>query len=116
MITVDKASIVVAMRGLRGRPVGINGLVIEFTTTENVKPDDVYYLNYKDENYYFLVRELSTAGEYSLELKATEYGYWAEYLKEKVEGLDIRELVGLNLTQVKDEGKLSQLQGSNAWT
>jgi len=78
ILSIEKASIITAMRGPRGRPVGINGLVIEFTSVANVQVDAIYLLKIDGDNYYFRVRELATNGE-ALTLKAVEYGYWAAY-------------------------------------
>lgn len=90
-----------------GRSVGsVNGLYIKFYSDENTSEKDVYKLHIEGVKtpYEFSVTQIKTNGN-SIEVTAKrENEGWKE-----VE-IDIRSLIGLEITRVTDEGEIETIE------
>jgi len=76
------------------------GLYIEFTSSENVVVDNYFSIVFEDRIQYFVARTIKIDGE-NLKVTAKKTGYWGEKLDRK-ENLDLRKLIGIEVTQITD--------------
>jgi hypothetical protein len=88
------------------------GVYIEFETTENVKKDDYFKVRVGDNNYDFQANGIKVIGE-SLKITANEVGYWASKLDHK--GIDLREVIGCDITPVTDDTEKSKIRERSCW-
>lgn len=88
------------------------GVYIEFETTENVKKDDYFKVRVGDSNYDFQANGIKVIGE-KLMITAKEVGYWASKLDHK--GIDLREVIGCDITPVTDDTEKSKIRERSCW-
>jgi len=92
---------------------GSNGLFIYFQSQKNVNTDSFFSLTFNGENQYFEVTEIS-ANDKVLEITAKETGYYASQLKNKKD-FDIRDIIGLPISLISDEAKISKIKDQSGW-
>ena len=97
------------------RVTGLTGGVITFETSGDIFQDSVVSINFNGGSQYYHVQEISTINGISVEVAATEYGYWADY-PSKDKSFDVRSLIGLHVSVVTDDDILQGLRNSNAFT
>lgn len=88
------------------------GVYIEFETTDNVKKDDYFKVRVGDNNYDFQANGIKVIGE-SLKITAKEVGYWAWKLDHK--GIDLREVIGCDITPITDDTEKSKIRERSCW-
>ena len=114
-LTVTHSEISKGTRNKRTRRVsGLNGGVITFTTSAQVFDNDVFSLTINDKEHYYRVQEISTIDKETVEVAATEYGYWANYPSRQPD-FDVRSLIDLILIKITDTEKLKNLRTSNSY-
>lgn len=115
---VTDAKILKAERDRRSkRKSGLDGLVVEFETSENLKDGDLVNINHnhseKSKWQTFQVREIEAKGD-NLLIRATEIGYFATFLSRE-EDLDLRKLIGSNVELIVDEEHIKSTRESSYW-
>jgi len=90
---------------------GINGLIIEFETEANITKDSVVQLEYNGDLKPFNVMEIEIKGK-NLIGRAKECGY---IRLEHENGLDLRNLLGINIELVSDQERLKQIDQESRW-
>lgn len=88
------------------------GVYIEFETTENVKKGDYFKVRVADSDYEFQVNGIKVIGE-SLKITAEEVGYWVWKLDHK--GIDLREVIGCDITPVTDDTEKKEIYKRSCW-
>jgi hypothetical protein len=89
------------------------GLYITFQTQTNVIKDSIVNIVFNGKWTAFKVTDVKIDGE-NLSIMANEYGYWASKLDRKPD-LDLRDLIGLEISMVSDEEKIKQLHTQACW-
>ena len=84
------------------------GLYIDFLSLDNIKKDDIVESIIDNSPHYFRVTDISIF-EDNLKVKATETGYWTNYLTRN-ENLDLRNLIGEELNLITDAKKLAKIR------
>jgi hypothetical protein len=88
------------------------GVYIEFQTTENVKKDDYFKVKVDGFNYDFQANVVKVEGD-KLKVTAKEVGYWAQKLDKK--GVDLRLVIGSEVTPVVDEVEKGKIYERSCW-
>jgi hypothetical protein len=89
------------------------GFYIDYTSSENVIKGSNIELNYKNIIHYFEVTDISINGGY-LQVRAIEVGYWAKNFDHQPD-FDLRNLIGLQLSKVKDPEIISFIREMSCW-
>lgn len=111
---IDNASILKASVDKNKRKSGLDGLVIEFRTTELIQDGDVIEIEYNSKKKNFKIQEIELGKNNTFFARATEYGYWARKIARE-EKLDLRKLINLPIELVEDETRLKQLHTEACW-
>lgn len=89
------------------------GVYIDYTSKENVIKGSNIELEFESTKHYFEVTDISINGE-NLEVKAKEVGYWARHFDNRSD-LDLRKLIGLNLSKVENVETISKIHEMSCW-
>lgn len=89
------------------------GLYITFLTSVNVLKDAIVNIVVDGRWTAFKVTDVSIDGD-NLSVRANEYSYWASKL-DRIQGLDLRTLVGLDVSLVTDEETKKTLYTQSCW-
>lgn len=109
----DAKILVAGMDKKKKRTSGLKGLVIEFETLTTINDNTIIYLDFNGEKKPFKVREVEIEGDLLIG-SCTETGYFARYLS-RDEKLDIRDLIGCEITLVEDEESLKDIATASCW-
>lgn len=90
-----------------------SGCFIDYISKENVIKDSIIEILYEDVEHYFSVSDISIDGDY-LNISAREIGYYATKFYHKG-NIDLRNLIGLNITKVEDSEKIIKIKKMSCW-
>lgn len=90
------------------------GLYITFCSEKPVDNGAVVQMKIDDFKYHFRVIEI-TADAFETDYIAREVGYWAKKLERK-EGLELREVIGKELTLITNKDQLTAIREQSLWT
>lgn len=88
------------------------GVYIQFESTENVKKDDYFQIKVQNHTFDFKANGIKVIGE-KLMITANEVGYWAQKLDKG--GIDLREVIGCEVTPVTDDTEKSKIYQRSCW-
>lgn len=101
----------IVQRNVKTRVSG--GLYITFKSEDNVIQGDYVNLLYPNQARPFKVVEVKVVGDL-LEVNAKEVGYFARRLN-MLPDLDLRSLIGLEVTPVKDKEEIARITEESCW-
>lgn len=91
----------------------IGGVYITFNSIDNVCKDDYFKLEFNGNTYNFQVTSIKVIGGI-LEVQACEAGYFVNKLSNK-EGIDLRTIVGVEISPIKDKEEIKQIREESLW-
>lgn len=90
-----------------------NGLSITFQIEENVKCGDFFQLKVEDKFKSFEAKHIKASKDGNLEVIAFEKG--SNSFKLSKIGVDLRSLIGLEVSLIKDEEIIKNIRESSSW-
>jgi hypothetical protein len=115
-ITVKVAEICKGTRNPRTRrTTGLDGCVITFDSSENIKIDSIVLVHIQEKDRYFEVKECSTTETDLLEFCAVGCGYYGDRA-DRIKDLDLRSLIGEDVIVLQDDDLIKCIRQSSAFT
>jgi hypothetical protein len=91
----------------------IGGVYIEYESINNVIKGDITELIFKNKKHFFEVTDIFIIGE-KLNITAKEIGYWCN-LFDHQKDIDLRDIIGLNLTEIRDTEHIAQIHEESCY-
>jgi hypothetical protein len=91
-----------------------NGTIIKFVSEENINTNDKLSITFEGKEHYFDVKSIKTNFDYDklLHIEAVETGYTRSYFN-RMKEFDLRNILGLSITIIRDEEKLKSIRKSS---
>jgi ABC-type uncharacterized transport system substrate-binding protein len=95
-----------------------NGSNIKFETNDNVTISNLFKLTHPYKEYqhphYFQCTNIEVGSDNQLVIEAKEVGYWARKF-DRITDLDIRTVIGLEVTKIIDPEQIKKVNEASCW-
>lgn len=93
---------------------GLNGLILEFITDITINVGMIVEIKFEDKEYHYKIAEIEIEKQ-KLVGRITETGFYTNSIS-RIEELDLRYLIGLEVYLVEDVDKISKIREESLYT
>ena len=91
-----------------------SGCIITFVTNDKVVVGDKFGVKLEERTHYFDAIEIGITPDKKFEVKSNEVGYWARKIENKKD-FDLRSIIDLEVSPIKDEQTLKKIHEESCW-